>query len=312
MLKYRYTVALVAALTIAVLPAATSAQRARAETTTRGWIGIRPWFHRIDINGKRTERMMVADVIDDSPADRAGIKPGDRIVRINGKEANEGALDELSRGLTTGDTVRLRIAARDREPERDVTLVAVEQPRNIIALNRVRAAWAPRDSVIMKARVFMDSALRVLRDTTFVFRFDRNGPHGFVIPGDSFSLRIFRGPEGIFTEPAEPVFRLRMTDEFEFPSIEFFGSRSVSGAEFTELNDGLSAYFGTADGLLVLKVSPGTPAARAGLEPGDVIVRVNGRDVHTVMELRSEVLKARGESVRLEILRKGQKRTLDM
>lgn len=312
MLKYRHTAALLAVLTILALPAAASAQRSRVDATRsredvakRGWIGIRPVFSLSIMNGKRTERMSVGDVVEGSPADRAGIRAGDQIVRINGRDADANALNAL-RDLQPGDTVRLRVAAGDRNRERDFTVIAEAQPPQAIAMTRVRTPLmiGPRDSVLTMARVFMDSAMRVLSDTTFFFRLDRDGPRAFVFPKDSlFDLHVFGGPDH--------AFQLR-SREFEFPDIEFLGARSVSGAEFTEINEGLGNYFGTNEGLLVLKVAPGTPAARAGLEPGDVITRVNGRDVGTVMQLRAEVVRARGEPVKLDILRKGQRRSLNL
>ncbi|MEM1572286.1 PDZ domain-containing protein, partial [Pyrobaculum sp.] len=45
-------------------------------------------------------------------------------------------------------------------------------------------------------------------------------------------------------------------------------------------------------GLLVVDVVPGSPAEEIGIERGDVIIRVDGREVHNVFELRLHVAEA--------------------
>jgi serine protease Do len=64
-------------------------------------------------------------------------------------------------------------------------------------------------------------------------------------------------------------------------------------------------------GELINRIEPGEAAARAGLRAGDVVVRVNGRDVtpdQTLSYLVSNV--APGQQVRLDILRDGRPQTL--
>jgi len=61
-------------------------------------------------------------------------------------------------------------------------------------------------------------------------------------------------------------------------------------------------------GLLVVKVFPGTPAYDAGLRRGDVIIRINGKEVTRASELRSEVEDSVDRGfVELEVLRGGQR-----
>jgi serine protease Do len=60
----------------------------------------------------------------------------------------------------------------------------------------------------------------------------------------------------------------------------------------------------TSDGALVLSVEPNSPAAAAGVRPGDVIVRLGDTDVHNVNDL-SAALRAKkpGEQVTLVVVR---------
>jgi Do/DeqQ family serine protease len=62
-------------------------------------------------------------------------------------------------------------------------------------------------------------------------------------------------------------------------------------------------------GAVISQVEPGSPAAQAGLEPGDVIVEVNGRGVEDSSDLRNQVRLAQvGSKLDLTFYRNGQKR----
>jgi len=82
----------------------------------------------------------------------------------------------------------------------------------------------------------------------------------------------------------------------------------VLGISAEDLTPQLGAYFGAPDdgGVLVREVRAGTPAERAGLKAGDVIVKVDGEAVHSLGDLRAELREKSAEkSVTLGILRKG-------
>jgi serine protease Do len=67
------------------------------------------------------------------------------------------------------------------------------------------------------------------------------------------------------------------------------------------------------EGALVSAVSPGGAAAKAGLEPGDVIIAYNGRPVKNSNELVSAVTATRpGTSVPVRIMREGKEQTLSV
>lgn len=107
----------------------------------------------------------------------------------------------------------------------------------------------------------------------------------------------------------EPHFEFR-----EFPGGEFFAAidpwrTPVLGIIAEDLTGQLGEYFGAPDGegVLVREVRKGTPAEKAGLKAGDVIIRVNGERVRSLSELRNELRKKREEnSVQLDVLRRGQ------
>jgi serine protease Do len=58
------------------------------------------------------------------------------------------------------------------------------------------------------------------------------------------------------------------------------------------------------DGVLVTSVMPGSPAADANVQPGDVILQVNQTPVSSVEGVKAEVAKAKGDKPLLLLLRR--------
>jgi Do/DeqQ family serine protease len=70
---------------------------------------------------------------------------------------------------------------------------------------------------------------------------------------------------------------------------------------------------GDSRGVAVTNVERGSPAERAGLRPGDVVVELNGRPAQTAAELRNTVgLSQIGTQVQLTYLRAGQRQTVTL
>ncbi len=67
----------------------------------------------------------------------------------------------------------------------------------------------------------------------------------------------------------------------------------------------------TPHGALVSKVLPDSPAAKAGIEAGDVIMRFGGKDIATSSDLPPMVGTTRvGQKIELEVIRDGSKRAM--
>ena len=66
-----------------------------------------------------------------------------------------------------------------------------------------------------------------------------------------------------------------------------------------------------ADGLLIREVSEDSPAARAGLAPGDLIVAAAGQPIHSVDDL-SDVLRAAHNTVELTVIRGADERSINV
>jgi Do/DeqQ family serine protease len=68
---------------------------------------------------------------------------------------------------------------------------------------------------------------------------------------------------------------------------------------------------GANGGAVIAQVEPGSPAERAGLKRGDVVVAIDGNQVHSATQVRNHVgLKRIGQPVALTVERDGAKRVL--
>lgn len=86
------------------------------------------------------------------------------------------------------------------------------------------------------------------------------------------------------------------------------------GAEVNPLRAQLAEYFGVTSGtgLLVESVDGQSPAARAGLRAGDVILKVNDRPMVTRNDWLKAIRNSRGRLVQVTIMRNKQQQTLTM
>lgn len=65
------------------------------------------------------------------------------------------------------------------------------------------------------------------------------------------------------------------------------------------------------EGALIAQVQQGSPADRAGLRAGDVVIAVDGRPVHNATELRNRIgMTAAGTPMELQVNNKGRNRTV--
>lgn len=92
--------------------------------------------------------------------------------------------------------------------------------------------------------------------------------------------------------------------------------RGYMGASLQPLDQGLRQSFGvptTTAGVVVASVVEGSPAANAGLLPGDVVTAVDRRPVDTVSELVNWIaFQEPGKVVRLDVLRASKERKIDV
>ena len=209
----------------------------------------------------------------ESPAERAGIQVGDMIMAFDGKDLRAGRIP-MNAVLRPGSTVTVRLT-RDNRP-RSVTVKVEERPPRV----RVRAPRPPGE--------------------------DEVTPEAFVIEPPE-ATAIARAPAIARTpRPSTPTPPLGTPGAFGL-----LGNATV-GAEMIPLDDVLGEPYGTDYGLLVLRVGPGTPAARAGIQKGDVLIAVDGRELRSVPQLIRAVERSEKDQLRIELIRKGERKVLVM
>lgn len=96
------------------------------------------------------------------------------------------------------------------------------------------------------------------------------------------------------------------------PSLErfFWSGSNQLGITASDLEPQLAEYFGTKEGVLVSSVNTDSPAAKAGLKAGDVIVSFNGNTVDSPSDLRTRIRNLDGGEFTLGIVRDKKSMTL--
>jgi len=92
-------------------------------------------------------------------------------------------------------------------------------------------------------------------------------------------------------------------------------TRGYLGAQVQDVTPEIADSLGMpgGKGALVAELTPGGPSERAGLQPGDLILKINGAEVTSAADLTRQVALAHaGENVQLEIRRDGRVREIEV
>ncbi|HEX4987088.1 MAG TPA: DegQ family serine endoprotease [Burkholderiales bacterium] len=92
-------------------------------------------------------------------------------------------------------------------------------------------------------------------------------------------------------------------------------TRGRIGVQIQDVNQALANSFGLPkpEGALISGVEPGSPADKAGLKSGDVVLAVNGKEIDQLSDLSGAIAATKpGNNARLRVWRDGKSRDIDV
>jgi serine protease Do len=202
----------------------------KSGAVTRGWLGVNIQSLNDDsaeaLGLSHTSGALVGEVIDASPAQRAGIKQGDVVLKMNGTQIKDNK--DLSRkvaALQVGQSAAFTLWREGRETSVNVTI-----------------AKRPGENLLV----------------------GQNAPNkgGKDSPKSGSADVAALGMELAAITPA-------VRNEYDLD--------------------------GAASGLLITDIDPDSDAAERGLRPGDRIVKIGGKEVRSVDEVKSAVAAAKSQ-----------------
>ncbi len=235
----------------------------------------------------------IVEVIPDSPADEAGLQAGDLIVAVNETKVGfEADLGDLIQKQNPGDEVTLFVITVNADNEdatldkRDVTVILSEHPEKP-GQAYLGVAYQYRNPMgnfeggkfpFMEMIPF-DELPEGWDEKDFFFHhdddFDGELPKGWDEDGEFY----FHGDPGMPFEGGEGM-------------PHFF--------DLGELPEGVEG------AVIISEVLEDTPAAEAGLQPGDLIIAIDGEPVAEIEAFVDEMQSRKpGDAVTLDIIREG-------
>jgi regulator of sigma E protease len=229
---------------------------------------------------------VVGDVLEDSPAARAGLEPGDRVLAIDGGGIRY--WEELERAIqrSPGKELHLRFERNGKIIEKYVVPIeevvrkrdGVSRPQGRIGITRAR--FAPVVGILDKTSPAFDAdGDEGMRTGDLIVSLDGQ-------PIDNWSDAARK----LGRDPHTFVVFFRGTEVPGISNLALYDPRSIDLVpEFQ--HDTRTGYTGLEPAeMFVAHVDPGSPADVAGLKPGDLITQLDGQPVHHWMVLDQKLM----------------------
>lgn len=217
----------------------------------------------------------VEKVVDGSPAQAAGLQSGDVILKFNGEEVTSvRKLMRMIGEVAPDHQARVSVLRGGSERELNVTLAKRPTPK---FESGVFAPMAP----------------------------GRLGRLGFP------SMAPMPDMQNLPPMSESPLFRTYPGDDRDVMVFRGVGGRQI-GISISPLTKQLAEHFGVEGGALVNNVRENSPAAKAGLKAGDIIVEVEGKEIKGDVDLIRAIGQKKEGSVTLTIVRGGNRQTISV
>jgi predicted metalloprotease with PDZ domain len=336
--------------------------RVEVREAASGWVGVE--FRKLVVAD--TARVMISSVFPGGPADRAGLRSGDRVLKVNGALVSFAIMESVGPRIEPGDPYTFTVLRGDEVLE--IPLTAEKRPESAeIIVTRMQTqldtmrkligvtldslqvseysgfpvlevrpieqrdgsvtftvSTAEGTFTVSDARIPADdvtwadsdhfATAWVLRDSTRVLP-----PVPYAPVEATASVTRRATPEDLRRIEAEARAAVagRMQSRGEGLTISGSlspwteGARRIAGAELHPVGADLGRYLGVGRGLLIVDVTPGTPAARSGLLPGDVVLTADDTPIESLADLR-EVLAIPATTNVLGVHRRGSVVEIDL
>jgi S1-C subfamily serine protease len=237
-----------------------------------GWFGVRISDQAIlnESGAAFFDRYpIVTNVEPGSPADKAGVHPGDVLLTFNSHDMRGGAL-QMSDWLKPGAPFQLRLRRND----------SIRNVRGV--LGRRPEGW--EQVVVVQVSPLQEMITR--------------SPNGLGVEASADQPGMTR------VRAEAPV--ARRVPSLLAPALGLGrGVYPFVGAEFTALNSDLADLLGVKpQGVFVANVAEGSIAREAGLRGGDVVVMANSSRITTPNDLVRAIRDADDRTLKLQIIRK--------
>jgi C-terminal processing protease CtpA/Prc len=263
--------------------------------------------------------VVVTQVVENSPAARAGLQKGDVIVRFDGEAVTSTQkLSRLINESAPGHTARLTFARGGGEREATVTLG-----------KRDLAAGARQGLMFKDGELFRWDDGQWKKQTEEEARKQREEwqkhseewkkqSEEWKKHSEELSKQLGRLQQQL-PQGASPLVGQQLREQLEKMQVEgqrgnylfALGAGRRIGVTTTQLTDQLADYFGTSrdGGVLVTSVVENSPAAKAGLKAGDVVTEVDGERVKNAGDLTRLVSRKEEGDVTLTVTRNRSRHT---
>ncbi len=216
----------------------------------------------------------VEKVMENSPAAAAGLQTGDVIVRFNGDEVTSARkLTRLIGEVDPDHQAKITIVRNGNEQEITATLAKRPMPK-----------FENGNFNFTMPKMPEMPDFKQLKDLPQFNEFPKDGtPHVFTFPGGEGKSLVWKAGEG-----------------------------RMIGVSIQQLSKQLAAHFGVESGAMIDDVRENSPAAKAGLKAGDIIIEADGKPVKGDLDLRKAINGKKDGDVSLTIVRDGKRQAISV
>jgi predicted metalloprotease with PDZ domain len=235
--------------------------------------------------------VIITDVVDDSPAAMSGLENGDVILMFNGKAVMDtGDLTKAVRASGAGEEVEMVILHNGKKQTLRVELGEHEGGLAWVSEGDGNV-WA------FKSDDGEDVHIKMLRD----------------LHGDEAEVRVKLLKDlQADIEGDHDVIIKKMIEGDEGTMAFFAGNdRGFMGVSLDDVGGQMAEYFEVDGGALITNVNEDSPAAKAGLKAGDVIVKVGDTNIEDSADVHKAMQDTEPEQeLKVKVMRKGDDKTI--